>query len=133
MGRDRLGRDVAGRDIKCSSRFYCSNLMSKRIKKITLGASNAVKGDSTIMYRSIVKKTLIALMIGGLTGFAALAQDTAKGQAKQAGQDIKQAGKDTGRAAKHTAKSVKKRTKKAVHKSAKATKKGANKVENETK
>ena len=105
--------------------------MSRQIEKITLGASNAVKGINQ-MYQTIVKKTLLALMIGSLTGFAAFGQDSAKGEAKAAGQDIKQAGKDTGHAAKHTAKSVKKGTKKAVHKSAKATKKEANKVEEKT-
>lgn len=94
---------------------------------MVLDASNRVEGDQTI-----VKKTLITLIIGSLAGFAALTQDTAKGQADHAGQDIKQAGKDTGQAAKHTAKSVKKGTKKGVNKAASKTKKGAAKVQNKT-
>jgi hypothetical protein len=80
-----------------------------------------------------VKKTLIALMIGGLAAFAAYGQDTAKDDLKKSGQDVKQAGKDTGHAAKNAGKSVKKGTKKAVHKTAQETKKGADKVEDKTK
>ena len=72
-----------------------------------------------------MKKTLIALMIGGLAAFAAYGQDTAKEDLKKSGQDVKEAGKDTGHAAKSAAKGVKKGTKKAVHKTAKETKKGA--------
>lgn len=107
--------------------------MSRTIEKITLEPSNGVKGDQAILIQTIVKKTLIAIIISSVAGFGAFAQDTAKGEAKQAGQDIKQAGKDTGHAAKHTAKSVKKGTKKGIHNTAKATKKGANKVEEKTK
>jgi hypothetical protein len=83
--------------------------------------------------QEIVKKTLIALTIGGLAVFSAVGQDTAKDDLKKSGQDVKQAGKDTGHAAKSAGKGVKKGTKKAVNKTAKATKKGANKVEEKTK
>ena len=43
-----------------------------------------------------MKKTLIALMISSLAGFAAFGQDTAKDDLKKSGQDVKKAGKDTG-------------------------------------
>jgi hypothetical protein len=80
----------------------------------------------------IVKKTLIAIVIGSLTGFAALAQETAKQDLKKSGQDIKQAGKDTGRATKNAAKGVKKGTKKGVNKAAGKTQEGAAKVKSKT-
>jgi hypothetical protein len=80
-----------------------------------------------------VKKTIIALTIGGLAAFAAYGQDTAKEDLKKSGQDVKQAGKDTGHAAKRAGKGVAKGTKKGVHKTAKATEKGAKKVDEKTK
>lgn len=79
-----------------------------------------------------MKRTLIVLMIGSLTGFAALAQDTAKDDLKKSGSDIKQAGKDTGRATKHAAKGVAKGTKKGVNKAAGKTEEGAAKVKSKT-
>jgi hypothetical protein len=79
-----------------------------------------------------VKKTLITLMIAGMTGFIALGQDTAKDELKKSGQDVKKAGKDTGKATKHAAKGVKKGTKKGVHKAAGKTEEGAAKVKAKT-
>jgi hypothetical protein len=99
-----------------------------------LEASNGQKQPIHFKWRTgIVRKTLIALMISSLAGFAAFGQDTAKDDLKKSGQDVKKAGKDTGHAAKNAGKSVKKGTKKGVNKTAKATKKGANKVEEKTK
>ena len=80
-----------------------------------------------------MKKTLIALMIGSLAGFAAFGQDTAKDDLKKSGQDVKQAGKATGKAAKNAGKGVAKGTKKGVHKTATATEKGAKKLDEKTK
>jgi hypothetical protein len=46
----------------------------------------------------IVKKTLIALTIGSLAGFAAFGQDTAKDDLKKSGrQDVKKAGRPRAR------------------------------------
>jgi len=80
----------------------------------------------------IVKKTLIALMIGSLAGFAAFGQDTAKQDLKKSGQEVKKAGKDSGKAAKDAGKGVAKGTKKGVNKAATGTEKGAAKVKAKT-
>jgi hypothetical protein len=70
-----------------------------------------------------------------LTG-AMRAQDRAKQDMKDAGQEAKQAAKDTGHATKTTAKKaghkVKHTTKKATHKAAQKTDEGAKKVEDKT-
>ncbi len=58
-----------------------------------------------------MKKTLIALMISSLAGFAAFGQDTAKDDLKKSGQDVKKAGKDTGNAAKTCGQGCRKRHK----------------------
>jgi hypothetical protein len=80
----------------------------------------------------IMKKTVIALMIGSLAGLAAWGQDTAKDELKKSGQDVKEAAKATGKAAKHAGKGVAKGTKKGVHKAAKETEKGADKLKEKT-
>jgi hypothetical protein len=89
--------------------------------------------DNSTGGQGIVKKTLIALMIGSLAGFTAFGQDTAKEDLKKSGQDVKKAGKATGHAAKHAGKAVAKGTKKGVHKAASGTEKGAEKVKEKTK
>ena len=81
----------------------------------------------------VVKKTLIALMIGALSGVAVYAQDSAKDDLKKSGQEVKKAGKATGRATKHAGKAVAKGTKKGVHKVAAGTEEGAEKVKEKTK
>jgi hypothetical protein len=87
---------------------------------------------SNLWRTTIVKKTLIALTVGSLMGFAAFGQDTAKDDLKKSGQDVKKAGKATGKAAKNAGKGVAKGTKKGVHKAASATAKGADKVKDKT-
>ncbi len=80
-----------------------------------------------------MKKILGFVTMGMLAAsLIAGAQESAKGELKEGGQDVKEAGKATGRAAKHTAKGVAKGTKKGVHKAAGATEKGAEKVKNKT-
>ncbi len=75
------------------------------------------------------------LLIAGLAPLAIQAQ-SAKDQAKDAGQESKQAAKDAGNATKNTAKKtghkVKHTSKKAVNKGANKTEQGANKVEQKT-
>jgi hypothetical protein len=83
--------------------------------------------------KEIMKKTLIALIIGSVAALAVYGQDSAKEELKKSGQAVKEAGKDTGQAAKHAGKGVAKGTKKGANKTAKATEKGAKKIEEKTK
>jgi len=67
------------------------------------------------MKRLIARSLILVLCMGA--SYPAMAQDTAKGEAKKAGEQTKEAGKDAGSAATHAGKAT-----------AKATKKGAKRV-----
>lgn len=114
---------------------HCGNIEVIASELLRSGEANLIAcscADNLQTHLTVMKRLLLIGTIASLGVTGIFAQDTAKGDMKQAGSDTKQATKDAGKGIKKGSQKTTHAVKKGVSKTAGATEKGAAKVKEKT-